>query len=105
MTSLAPAPLNWDALPSPCRCQSSAVVTPRERQLVIWLASGQSAVAIGAMLGISPKTIEKHKDNIAKRLGTHSLVQALAVLVHRGVIAPDELADAEPQLKRVPHGC
>lgn len=89
--------LTWDTLPRHCHCQVAAALSPRERQVVLWLATGRSTREIGAAIGISPKTIEAHKDRNAKKLGTHTAVQALAMLVHRGVITPAELSGAEPQ--------
>ncbi len=63
----------------------AARVTPRQRDVALLVAGGQSNVAIARSLGISEKTVEKHVGDLFDRLGVRSR-SALAAHV-RGVSA------------------
>lgn len=56
------------------------VLTSREEQVVDLLTAGFTAVAIGHILGISPRTVRKHLENVYRKLGTHD---RLLVALHR----------------------
>ncbi len=49
------------------------VLTPREREVVQLLAEEKSNKEIGVTLGVSVHTVETHRNNIMRKLGTHSL--------------------------------
>ena len=52
-------------------------LTPRESELFPWLARGKTNAEIGLILGISPKTVTKHLENIYIKLGAHSRTAAV----------------------------
>lgn len=58
------------------------VLTRREREVLIWLASGSTNREIGERLGISIETVRKHVANALKRTGT----KTRAGLVGRGLL-------------------
>ena len=46
-------------------------ITDRERAVLDLMADGLIATAIARQLGISPRTVSKHIENIYRKLGTH----------------------------------
>lgn len=60
-----------------------AALTPRECQVLSWVARGKSNAQIGALLGISPRTVNKHLDHIYVKLGVESRTAAAAVALTR----------------------
>ena len=61
-------------------------VTPRECQILRWVAAGKSDWAIAQILGISRKTVNFHVENAKRKLGTSTRVQAVLVAAHRGLM-------------------
>ena len=53
-----------------------ARLTQREREVLDWVARGKSNAAIGAILGISPRTAQKHLENVFVKLGVESRMAA-----------------------------
>ncbi len=51
-------------------------LTPRQAQILQLIARGQSDADIGAALGISPRTVEKHLEHIYDKLGVENRVDA-----------------------------
>ena len=64
-----------DAQEPPARHES---LTSRERQVVRLLAEGSNAPSIAQALVISPATVRKHVQNILKKLGVHTALEAVA---------------------------
>jgi len=48
-------------------------LTPRERQVLLRLAAGESNVAIARALLLSEKTVSAHKSNLMEKLGAKTL--------------------------------
>ncbi|HEY8901169.1 MAG TPA: helix-turn-helix transcriptional regulator [Chthoniobacterales bacterium] len=44
-------------------------LTKREEEVVKWLREGKTSEAIGQIMGISPRTVEKHCEHIYEKLG------------------------------------
>jgi DNA-binding CsgD family transcriptional regulator len=53
-------------------------LTPRERQILAWVARGKSNVEVAEALWISPSTVRKHLENIYAKLGVGSRTAAAA---------------------------
>ena len=70
---------------------SSCPLTPRERGIVALLADGYAALNIAARLDLSHATIRNHIQNILRKLGVHSQVEAVALALRRGWV--DRLGD------------
>jgi DNA-binding NarL/FixJ family response regulator len=47
-------------------------VTPREAEVLLWVAQGKSNADIGVILGMAEKTVKKHMSNIFQKLGIES---------------------------------
>jgi two-component system response regulator FixJ len=57
----------------------TARLSPREREVFALLVRGLSSKAIAADLGLSPKTVEDHRAQIATKTGTNGLAQLIAL--------------------------
>ena len=63
-------------------------LTPREAEVIGWVARGKTNLEIGALLFISPLTVRKHLENIFEKLGVRTRTAAAAYA--RSVLtAPD----------------
>jgi DNA-binding CsgD family transcriptional regulator len=51
-------------------------LTPREREIAIWLRQGKRNAEIGAILGISARTVGKHVEHIFEKLGVQTRTAA-----------------------------
>lgn len=63
-----------------------ATLSRREREVLNMLASGQAQAAIARQLVISPQTARTHIQNVIRKLGVHSRVEAVAVAIEHGLI-------------------
>ena len=61
-------------------------LTPREREILSWVARGKSAWEIGAILHITKWTVDEHVANAMRKLGAVNRVQAIAIPVREGMI-------------------
>jgi DNA-binding CsgD family transcriptional regulator len=52
-------------------------LTPREREVLQWLAHGKTDGEIGALLSISPRTVHKHLEHIYVKLGVETRTAAV----------------------------
>ncbi|OWY37261.1 DNA-binding response regulator [Xenophilus sp. AP218F] len=64
-------------------------LTPREREILGYLAAGQSNKEIARGLDLAESTVKIHVQNILKKLGLSSRVQAAVYAVEHGVARPD----------------
>jgi DNA-binding NarL/FixJ family response regulator len=69
----------------PAEGQELQELTPREREILQLIAEGSTSGQIAEVLGVSTKTVEKHRQNIAKRLGTSSLAELVKYAVREGM--------------------
>lgn len=63
-------------------------LTGREQQTLNMIVRGLSNAEIGAALGISPKTVEKHRTSMMAKLQVNSVAQLLARALKDGLIDP-----------------
>ncbi len=54
-------------------------LTPREAEVLAWLAKGKTNRDIGDILGLSPRTVNKHLEHIYEKLGVETRTAAVAV--------------------------
>jgi DNA-binding response OmpR family regulator/DNA-binding CsgD family transcriptional regulator len=62
---------------------SSAALTPRETEVLSWLAKGKTNRDIADILGMSPRTVNKHLEHIFEKLGVETRTAAAAVAMSR----------------------
>ena len=61
-------------------------LTDREREVLICIAQGQSNQEIADQLGISIKTVNRHRENIMAKLNLHSRVELVHYAIEKGLI-------------------
>jgi two-component system response regulator NreC len=61
-------------------------ITDREREVLTYLAEGTSNEEIAASLVISPKTVERHRENIMRKLNLHSRAELVRYAIRKGII-------------------
>lgn len=71
---------------------ASAALTPRETEVLSWLSKGKTNRDIGDILGLSPRTVNKHLEHIFRKLGVETRAAA-AALASTGLPA---FADGNP---------
>jgi DNA-binding NarL/FixJ family response regulator len=60
-------------------------ITERERAVLTSIALGKSNKLIARELGISPKTIEKHRSNLMRKLQLHNVAAVTMYAIHNGM--------------------
>ncbi len=69
------------------------VLTPREMEVLNELARGLPNKSIGYELGISSRTVEIHRANLMRKLGTNSLAETLRIAFAADMpLSPEEAA-------------
>ena len=59
-----------------CRVTSDRL-TRREAEVLRWVAAGKSDAQIGAILGISARTVQKHLEHAYQKLGVENRTAAV----------------------------
>ena len=65
------------------RCESP--LTPREREVVKLIAEAHTTEQIAALLVISPRTVERHRENILAKLGMRDRVEITRWAIRHGL--------------------
>lgn len=61
-------------------------LTDRESEVLAMLAEGASNQEIADALVISPKTVERHRENIMRKLNLHSRAELVRYAIRKGII-------------------
>jgi LuxR family transcriptional regulator, quorum-sensing system regulator BjaR1 len=61
-------------------------LTPREREVLAWVARGKSASEIGEILHITKRTVDEHVQTAARKLGAMNRTHAVAIAIRDGII-------------------
>jgi DNA-binding CsgD family transcriptional regulator len=56
----------------------TTALTPREAEVLSWLAKGKTNRDIADILGMSPRTVNKHLEHIYEKLGVETRTAAVA---------------------------
>jgi len=64
-------------------------ITAREREVLVRIAQGQSNKVIARDLGLSPKTIEKHRSNMMRKLQLRSAAAITMYAIRNGLEGSD----------------
>lgn len=67
------------------RVKETLELTGRQREVLQLLAEGKSAKEIGAILEISPRTVETHKYNMMDQLGVKTTAQLVQYAIRHGL--------------------
>ncbi|HEX3328617.1 MAG TPA: response regulator transcription factor [Gaiellales bacterium] len=68
--------------------ESTAVLTGRESQILALIADGHTSREIAGMLVISPRTVERHRENLRHKLGLRNRVDLTRYAIRAGLISP-----------------
>jgi DNA-binding NarL/FixJ family response regulator len=63
-------------------------LTPRELQVVKLIAEAHTTEQIAELLTISPRTVERHRENILAKLGMRDRVELTRYAIRRGLVEP-----------------
>jgi DNA-binding NarL/FixJ family response regulator len=61
-------------------------LTTREREVLQLAAESSSTTEIAARLGISPRTVETHRENLMRKLGLQSQTDLIRYALRRGIL-------------------
>jgi len=61
-------------------------LTTRERQVLQLAAESHTLAEIATRLGISPRTVESHREHLMQKLGLHSQTDLIRYAVRRGIV-------------------
>jgi DNA-binding response OmpR family regulator/DNA-binding CsgD family transcriptional regulator len=64
------------------RLQQTLALTSRESEVLLWISRGKANREIGEILDISPRTVNKHLEQIFVKLGVENRASAAARAVH-----------------------
>jgi DNA-binding NarL/FixJ family response regulator len=67
---------------------AAAHLTPREAQILALIADGHTGPDIAEMLVISPRTVERHRENLLTKLGLRNRIELTRYAIRTGLIEP-----------------
>ena len=79
-----------------------AGLTPRETEVLSWVAEGKTNEEIGAILCLSRRTVQKHLEHIFSKLGVETRTAAAAVLVAPRPGSPSSLSSNDHENSATP---
>lgn len=88
-------PARWEAevqLPQADRPAPQGILTSREVEVLLLLVQGLSNREIAKQLYLSPRTVERHLENLYRKTGTRNRAEASAYAVAQGFTASGETA-------------
>ena len=59
---------------------ATAALTPRETEVLSWIAKGKTNRDVGDILGLSPRTVNKHLEHVFEKLGVETRAAAAALV-------------------------
>ena len=65
-------------------------LTPREREILQLIGKGLTNGEMAAQMGISIKTVERHRTHLMAKLNAHNLVELIRIAIKHGLIRLDE---------------
>ena len=75
---------------SPDVATTATDLTPRENEVLVLIAEGLTNSEIGDQLEISVKTVDRHRENIMRKLDIHSRVDLAKHAIREGLIDLDD---------------
>src|SRR5947208_5649396 len=90
MKSRAPQENAGSPCGSPSASRRAVHLSPREREILRYVAAGHTTKELAAALNIAESTAEWHVSNILVKLGASSRAEAVAVGLREGLLEPEE---------------
>src|SRR5882757_3181605 len=76
-------------------------ITEREREVLTRIALGNSNKVIARELGVSPKTVEKHRSNLMRKLQLHNAAAITMFAIRNGMTSTEPFSGrVSPRLQR-----
>ena len=66
-------------------------LSPREQQVLKLIAEGQRNKSIAEYLSISPKTVEKHRGNLMRKLDLHDVSSLTIYAINNGIVINNQI--------------
>jgi two-component system response regulator NreC len=88
----------------PASVTATQSITGREREVLTRIALGNSNKLIARELGVSPKTVEKHRSNLMRKLQLHNAAAITMFAIRNGMTSSEPFGDraaARPSLVSV----
>jgi two-component system, NarL family, nitrate/nitrite response regulator NarL len=79
-----------DVVVGPTPWERIAQLTPRECDVLRGIASGSTNKSIAGALGISPRTVETHRERLMRKLGVSTVAGLTALALETGMLATPE---------------
>jgi len=76
----------WDVIEASDGQARTHSLTPRELEVLAWVAQGKSAWEVGKVLHIKKRTVDEHVQTIIRKLGAVNRTQAVAIALHSRII-------------------
>ncbi|MFO1228463.1 response regulator [Roseateles sp.] len=73
------APSDDAAAEGPASRIAMAALTPREKEVLSWVAKGKTNRDVAEILGMSPRTVNKHLEHVFEKLGVETRAAAAAL--------------------------
>jgi len=70
-------------------------ITPRETEILEYLAEGYSGKEIAQKLGIAPTTVDRHVEHARLKFGARNRTHLVAVAIQHGVLVPEPAASPQ----------
>ena len=67
-------------------------LTTREREILRLVVRGYTNTRTAADLGLSVKTVEWHRSNLMRKLGTHGVAELVRYAIQHGLVQKDASA-------------
>jgi two-component system response regulator NreC len=63
-------------------------LTPREKEILVYIAGDKQNKEIANLLGISVRTVQTHRTNLMDKLGAHDRTELVKYAIRKGIITP-----------------
>jgi DNA-binding NarL/FixJ family response regulator len=77
----------------PASVTATQSITGREREVLTRIALGNSNKLIARELGVSPKTVEKHRSNLMRKLQLHNAAAITMFAIRNGMTSSEPFGD------------
>ncbi|WP_339827085.1 helix-turn-helix transcriptional regulator [uncultured Parasphingorhabdus sp.] len=82
--------------------ENAPVLTAREHEILEYIAQGLSTKEVAQHVGIAPRTVDKHVENIRLKLRAKNRTHMIACAVVEGLLEVEEDEREEPSGNEIP---
>lgn len=66
--------------------EATVHITPREKEVIVWLSHGKTAAAIAEFMGCARATVESHKHHVMTKMGAANVTAMVAMALREGIV-------------------